>query len=127
MLNQATDTDPATQESAPPQPPPTAAVSNTQLQELLLSVTKMAEALASSSSTQQAPTNSATSVQRPERPSIDLGCSKNKWAFFISEWHLYKLRANLQTSSHEEFRACCSVDLRLELPHTSTPSMKTNF
>ena len=95
---------------------PAATLSAQQVQDLVRNIGVLAAALANQQNAPPAPANSnKTSLQHPERPRIDLNSTESKWAFFKSEWALYKRRANLTNSCPEELRACCSEELRHEL------------
>ena len=59
--------------------------------------------------------NTASANHRHQRPSVDLDCTENKWAFFANEWKLYKAKAHLPDDSPAELRACCTEALRITL------------
>ena len=59
-----------------------------------------------------------SSVKKPDRPEIDLvvKTSEAEWAFFCSEWDIYKTRSGIKNEEITlELRAACTTELRSAL------------
>ena len=102
------------QPTTPPRQARAFTLTSDELQDIVKSA--VAGAIASIPSFQAPPQAAPSSLaQRPSRPSLDGNCNESRWAFFLSEWQLYKHRAQLPASDPQELRAFCSEELRMAL------------
>jgi len=62
-------------------------------------------AAADSSYSKTGKAESIRHTAKPERSSVDLGCTGTYWAFFHNEWQLYKRKVKFPESPAEELRA----------------------
>ena len=55
-------------------------------------------------------------TERAKRPTIDMGCTSEKWSFFKNEWNTYKKLTKIAgTDAADQLLECCQYDLKLAL------------